>query len=519
MKWTHYRDLALTTAFLGCLYAPWVDEVVRDDEARGPKPELREPAERPAPPTSLEAAARWPSKYEPHFLDTFGLRDVLLRSRGLLYWFGLGVSPTDSIVRGKDGWIYTAINASRAVHRGTDPMSAYELQLWCNGLEQRARWLESMGVRYLYVVAPNKETIYPEHLPESWAPLSEHASTRLDQFASAIAQRDVEFLDLRPTLRAAKAQDRRGDEVITRLGTHWNGHGSMAAYRAIIERVRQWFPAVQPLSDDQISRLYNPYHGDTWGSHLYINDLLPQREWFLVHEGGPRHEIVASHNEPVRTTATRKPSATGPRVLMFHDSFGPYIQALMAEAFPHALFLWQPKFDPLAVLAAQPDLVIDFYVERAFTSVEHLRDIDYSAAVSRLAPHEQQRLVWSTQGSGLRSERDGSDLPRLANGGFAVQLDARTRGALLPVLQADATQTLELLLEGQAPEDATIDIYTRAEGAKEYKRLDRVSVEVRKGPFLKLAVLPALAERREVLLRWSTAQPMHFDYLEARLPR
>jgi hypothetical protein len=119
----------------------------------------------------------------------------------------------------------------------------------------------------------------------------------------------------------------------------------------------------------------------------------------------------------------------------------------------------------------------------------------------------------------LRSERDGSDLPRLASGGFAVQLDARMRGALLAVLQADATQALELLLEGQAPEDATIDIYTRAEGAKEYKRVDRVSVEVRKGPFLKLAVLPALAERREVLLRWNTAQPMQFDYLEARRPR
>ena len=519
MKWTHYRDLALTTAFLGCLYAPWVDEVVREDKVRGPKPELREAAERPVPPTSLEAAARWPSKYEPYFLDTFGLRDVLLRSRGLLYWFGLGVSPTNSIVRGEDGWIYTAINSSRAVHRGANPMTAHELQLWCNGLDQRTRWLKSLGVRYLYVVAPNKETIYPEHLPESWAPLSEDASTRLDQFASAIAQRDVEFLDLRPTLRAAKARDRRGDEVITRLGTHWNGHGSLAAYRAMLERVHEWFPAVQPLSDEQISRLYNPGHGDTWGSHLYINDLLPQREWFLVHEGGPRHEIVASHNEPVRTTATRKPAATGPRVLMFHDSFGPYIQSLLAEAFPQALFLWQPKFDPLAVLAAQPDLVIDFYVERAFTTVEHLRDIDYGAALARLTPSEQQRLVWSTASSALRAERDGSELPRLASGGFAVQLDARTRGVLLPVLQSSASQPLELLLEGQAPEDATIDIYTRAAGATEYKRSDRVSVEVRQGPFLRLALVPALSERREVLLRWSTARPMQFDYIEVRQPR
>lgn len=377
MRWSTIRDAVLAAGFLAALCAPAVDQLVREDEARSPAPELRKTAPAPElPPRSLKALVRLPSTWELHHKDTFGLRDKLLRARNRLLWFGLGLSPARNIAKGADDWIYTRVDRSREAWRGTLPMTRAELDLWIGTLEKRRSWLASLGIRHLHAVAPNKESIYPEHLPRDWRRIAPDAPTRLDQLLSASRGRDVGLLDLRPALWAARALDRPGDELYTRLGSHWNGRGSFAAYGAIMERVRVHFPEVRVLGEAELARLYNQGRGDTWGAHLYLSDLLPQREWFLVHEGGPRHELLAAFDERTGVVRARKPGQPGPRVLVFHDSFGPYLQGALAESFPRATFIWRPRFDREAVLAERPELVVELYVERMLTKLDHLEPIE-----------------------------------------------------------------------------------------------------------------------------------------------
>lgn len=373
MQWTTVRDASLAAGFLLAVLGPAVDQMVRGDKARGPAPELRKAAAPPQlPPRSLKALVRLPATWEAHHKDTFGLRDHLLRARNRLHWFGLGLSPGMNIAKGKDGWIYTRVDRSREAWRGTLPMTAIELELWTRTLEERRAWLESLDIHYLHVVAPNKETIYPEHLPEDWRKIASAARSRLDQLMAAAQGGAIDMLDLRPSLRAARALDRPGDELYTRHGSHWNGNGARAAYTAIMDRVQARFPETRPLLESELARLYNHGRGDTWGAHLYLADLLFQREWFMVHEGGPRHEVLTSGNERTGLTRTRKHGRPGPRLMVFHDSFGPYLQGALAESFPEATFVWQRRFDRERVLDERPELVIELFVERQLASSDHL---------------------------------------------------------------------------------------------------------------------------------------------------
>jgi hypothetical protein len=66
----------------------------------------------------------------------------------------------------------TARPRPRSVH-------APELESWRTFLIERARRYREVGAKYVFVVAPNKESIYPEHLPPWIGPRV--GPTRLDQ--------------------------------------------------------------------------------------------------------------------------------------------------------------------------------------------------------------------------------------------------------------------------------------------------------------------------------------------------
>ena len=87
-------DTLTIALFLGALLAPTIDQCLRPDEARDSSvAEQRRAAPRPPAPVTLHELGTYPRKYEEHYDDTFGLRDVLLRWNSIERYLGLGVSP------------------------------------------------------------------------------------------------------------------------------------------------------------------------------------------------------------------------------------------------------------------------------------------------------------------------------------------------------------------------------------------------------------------------------------------
>ena len=69
------------------LLAPLADQILRPDSARDCSvAEQRAPQARPALPRTPSELARFPRRYEGHYDDTFGLRDVLLRWNSFERW-------------------------------------------------------------------------------------------------------------------------------------------------------------------------------------------------------------------------------------------------------------------------------------------------------------------------------------------------------------------------------------------------------------------------------------------------
>jgi hypothetical protein len=367
----------LIGAFLMAISLPGILMVAGDGER--PMVRREEPA-RPErltamPETTLPAIRKLKRAFE----ENFGLRKQLLRWHGLLMVKGLGVSGSVMTVVGKEGWLFLAREVAArgetnflSDYRGTRPFTAPELAGWTRALEERRQWLAERGIRYLFVVAPNKESIYPEFLPATITRVSPR--TRLDDLVAAARQNPrLAVVDLRPALREAKRHGR----VYHRTDSHWNAMGAYAADGEIARSLARELPAVQPLplSDFEVSVVRRP--GGDLARFLGLQELLDEESVrFRLRRARPLRGLPGGLDVEGRDvdfpqqTVIECDDAPLPRAVVAVDSFGASLLPFLARHFRRTLVLPNTvvNLDRAAVEREQPAVFIHLMVERRLLS-------------------------------------------------------------------------------------------------------------------------------------------------------
>src|SRR5579862_5989784 len=117
------------------------------------------------------------------------------------------------------------------------------LATWKSYLEHRQQWLSAKGIKFLFVVAPDKESVYPEFLPPTIKSTS--AQLAVDQLARYLREThsSVDLLSLREPLLDARTREQ--ERLYYKQDSHWNSLGAYYGYEAIIRRLSQWFPTLK----------------------------------------------------------------------------------------------------------------------------------------------------------------------------------------------------------------------------------------------------------------------------------
>ncbi|MFM7298934.1 MAG: alginate O-acetyltransferase AlgX-related protein [Planctomycetota bacterium] len=411
--------------------------------------EFRRPAPEPKQPATLAEAQVWPAQFDAWYADHFGLRPRWIRLHNQLSLGLFGVSPTSEIVVGPDTWMFTTRDRAVDVWRGADPFTAEELELWTRVLEDRREWCSQRGVQYLFAIAPNKESIYPEYFPPRF---DKFGASRREQLVAHVAQRSqVPLLDLTQAVRAAKLQVPQGEQLYYPLGTHWNDRGAVPAALALLERVHALDARVSKGDASAYRFEATEFQDDSWAGRLYLEDRLrqpnanavfkraiPATAWerlrlFLERrdkspEERARFELAPLAGEPagwsievesgmnVRVT---RAGVAGPKALVFHDSMGEKLRPLLAEQFREIAFRWVPDFDTDAIERERPDVVLQVFVERALAAT--------SLSTSPLDTQERLAAEFAQSSETLLAGLDGLSLPPAPKSTLAREPDGALR--------------------------------------------------------------------------------------------
>lgn len=191
--------------------------------------EKRRPATFPELPVDLESLRQFPAQFEKYFQDHIGFRYYFNKgySQALV---SINTSPVaKKVILGKNDWLFFIADGALDDYRNTALFTQKQLRIWAASLETRQQVLAKKGIDYLFVIAPNKHTIYSEYIPDYIVKKQERS--RCDQLVEYLQKHtQVNFLDLRPVLLKAK----QTHLLYWQKDTHWNRVGATVAQQALL---------------------------------------------------------------------------------------------------------------------------------------------------------------------------------------------------------------------------------------------------------------------------------------------
>lgn len=336
------------------------------------QPELTEKRRlNPKPEFRFDSLFGFSRRYTPYYSDHFAFRGSLIYMNNLLKVKLFGISPVPGVMMGKEGWLFLHKQNLRPstidYYRALSPMTPEQLDNWRRQLEKRRDWLAQKGIDFLFVVVPNKNTIYPEYMPDRIR--KANPVSRMDQLLEHLRKNStVPFIDLRPALLEAKSRY----PVYSATDTHWNDYGAYIAYREIIHFISRRFEAFAGMTPRPLSR-FKIETVDRSGGDLAImlslqKEILREDMIQMIPVPPLSAKMVDMPNVSryVKQRRTENPSAAYPNIVMVHDSFYKKLMPFLSEQFSRVLYIWDwdMGFYPGIIEKENPKLVINEMAER-----------------------------------------------------------------------------------------------------------------------------------------------------------
>jgi len=363
----------LITGFLGMLWLPLADWSFHLDRAPIPN-ENRALATFPALSSEVTDWRGFVSGLDAYYRDHFGFRNRLVRwsNRWKHQWFRESIHPGVGI--GQQGWLFLMGDGILDDYVGRKRFSEQHLEHWRQLLEKRRDWLAQRGGKYIFVIVPDKHSIYPEYLP-SWMVGSPEPNNLDRFFAYMKAHSTVPVVDLRPSLLEAK----KAAPTYFQNDTHWNQYGAFVAYQTVLGTLAAQLPGLKPLTLEAFDWKFAQQPGGDLALVLgQASQLIETNVILLVPlKPGPVVKTVPErlpkkwkpYTEPI---ASQCPEQTG-KAIVFRDSFAGDWRPFLGGHFHEVLYIWQHEWDAAFIEREKPTVVIDEIVERFFNNTDPVK--------------------------------------------------------------------------------------------------------------------------------------------------
>ena len=355
--------------FFSFLWLPTLDLFFGLDHAPTPN-ENRASATWPSFAFTLAQVHALPGSLEAYYNDHFGFRKRLIRweHKWKRKWFD-DFSCADVLI-GRNGWLYYSGEGMIDHYRGTKLFTTTELFAWQGILEKRRDWLARRGIKYLFVVPPDKQTVDPEYLPDWMTKVA--PKTKLDQFVEHMrSYSTVPVLDLREPLRVAK----QFMQPYQQTDTHWNFYGGFIGYQAVVRALAHQLPGLdEPLSLESFKFTFHLRAGGDLARMLDRESAFPEKTWIRSEPVPPLRmpviDIDSAPSPSVPALMHMDNPAQRYRLLMFRDSYSGQWMPYFYHNFRRAAFLWQYVWDCRLIEREHPDVVVDEMLERYLCNTE-----------------------------------------------------------------------------------------------------------------------------------------------------
>lgn len=289
------------------------------------------------------------------------------------YWIS-GLVRSRQVALGDNGWLFYLTRQdgdSIEDYSGADRYPPYETGLLKDRLLALRDYLAARGIAFAFVVVPNKENVYPEHVPDRFRRVSD--VSRADTLVAALGENPaVPIANPKPLLLAHKPVRL----VYYEYDSHWNRAGAYIGAQTVLSALGR--PSI-PIGKRTVLPAAAPDFAADVAGMLGIPSITARTSTEFTVEGVP---LLRPERTDWRTLGTvENPDSRSPdTLLLLGDSFKTELAPPFLEEFRRVSDIhWDhcPDF-PALLDELRPDAVVLEVVERY---------LPYAAkTISRLLP-------------------------------------------------------------------------------------------------------------------------------------
>jgi len=470
---------------------------------------------------TYEELRKFPLQYTEYFNDNFGLRTKLLEANFIIKYYLLNTSPSAKVILGNDGWLFNASEGEKEDYLGTTNYNQQMLDNLAFSLEAKRIWLGKKGIKYLFIIAPNKTSIYGEYV-KGLRKISSKDS--LDDVVNYLKlHTKVNVIDLRQVLR----ENKKKGNLYYKLDTHWNRLGAFIGYQKIMETMSQSFNQITPytLAD------YNIHHKASKRVDLsraicgnaYLKESAPVFEWIKVKSS--RQIELIKEGPYTYELATRKQDATLPKAIVFRDSFFTDMAPYFSEHFRYVKYYWQywgVKTPVTEIINTyKPNIVVEEILERYLKF--NIPDFKKSPPefIANEAFRNARKLFSLTTRSITELECNKEVTVDTNEGRILLDMTGNDPQIFLPKLENieySRNKQVILKIEGTSDIDTTLQIFYKTSSNADYSEEASVKYEIKNGKNSLYCCIPAEALNYRIRIDPSmTPGKISIDKFEVRL--
>ena len=223
-----------------------------------------------------ESAAEWPSLLDAegalnslylseigdYIEDHFAFRSECITLNSLLRIGVLCTSTDEDVIAGTDNWLYYAATLDDYQHLNN--VSDRILFNEAHNIALVQEWAEANGKTFLFTIAPNKNTLYPEHMPSSLN-VTFAGESDFERLTDYLLAEGVNYVDM---VSLFEAQD---EVLYYARDSHWTETGAVLAYNALLDAggiEHETYEDTEPV-------ITTDYYGDL-SEMIYPSGMYPE---------------------------------------------------------------------------------------------------------------------------------------------------------------------------------------------------------------------------------------------------
>ena len=279
------------------------------------------------------------------------------------------------VLSGKDRWLFyksTTDGNPIADYEGKNIYTLNEMEEILENVSEVQQKLQKRGIQFSLLVAPNKENIYSEFMPDNYI----HSETsRTDILIDYLEKNGINVISPKQKMLDQKNKE----QLYYSYDTHWN---QLGAYLGVRELLINWGIFLPELSDRTIScePLKGHYHycaEDDLAKMIgllgvfddeieYKIERTPSIDWQKYEKEQTAEEVSFFFNPH----AVRKEI-----VLLVGDSFRTSMIPALSEVFSDVYVLHRSFYNASMLDEIDPDYVIVEYVERYSENIGEVQNL------------------------------------------------------------------------------------------------------------------------------------------------